>query len=142
MSVPPEGPRGHPALRGAADQQPRDGDDEDTAGAPALKRPKREIGRFSLLLIDNVTGKSTRVDVWPLRLDTILRPSKLDRSLDVGWLVMQLQEAATKLWPEFGPVERKPLTGAPLKVEITDVGPNVQFMPRWRRRNNNTNDEL
>lgn len=127
MSVPPESAGGPAAIR-RADQQPGVGGDQ------AIKRSKPDPGRFSLLLIDNATGKATRVNVYPLRLDTTLKSSARGRQLAVGWLMMQLAAAAQKLWPEFDP-EREPvkLTGFPV-LEQTVEGPHVPFVPVWRRR--------
>lgn len=86
-------------------------------------------------MIDNVTGKATRVDVRPLKLEMMLKTNRRDRPLLIGYLLISLVEAARRLWPEFLPAstERQPLTGYPLQKHEPE-GPTVPFLPRWRRR--------
>lgn len=82
-------------------------------------------------MIDNVTHKATRVDLWPVRLDVILHePSH--RRLLTGWLLGQLTNAALRLYPEFQPSERTLLLGHPIVPEVPDE--KQPFLPRWRRR--------
>jgi hypothetical protein len=131
---------------GTADVR-RTPDDEPGVGSEAakghsLRKPQPERGRFSLLLIDNETGKATRVNVYPLRLDTTLRSGQLDRRLGVGWVMMQMVEAAKRLWPEFMPDEEPPkLDGYPLLERHPDEGPSVPFTPIWRRWRWNMDDD-
>ncbi len=82
--------------------------------------PRRDPGRFSLLLVDNETGAATGVDVWPMRVDVLIRPTRRSTRLVGGWLLMQLQEAAVRLYPEFIPI--------PTEMD------KPPFRPRWRRR--------
>ena len=86
-------------------------------------------------MIDNVTGKATRVDVRPLKLEMMLKTTRRDRPLLIGYLLASLIEAAQRLWPEFVPImeAREPLVSYPLQ-HVASAGPNVPFLPRWRRR--------
>lgn len=131
MSVPPDRLRD---VVGPADEQPGDGEPNALAG------PKYQPGRFSVLLIDNVTGKATRVDVRPLTIEGILRTNRRDRPLLVGFLLVSLLAAARKLWPEFEPETRLELSGYPLEIREKS-GPSVPFMPRWRRHQTNTYED-
>ena len=125
MSLPTEGPGGRADLLGTPDREPGVG--------RRIRQPKRDTGRFSLLLIDNATGKATRVNVRPLTVEGIMRSALNDRRLASGYLWLQLVEAAKRLWPEFE-TESSRIVGYPLPPrrvqEPTQDGP---FVPRWRR---------
>ena len=80
-----------------------------------------------------MTGKATRVDLWPMRLDVILRTSLFDSRTAIGWLVSQLTETVTRLAPDYEPP--KPVPARPPMAERRKViEPDKPFMPRWRRR--------
>jgi len=90
-------------------------------------------------MIDNVTGKATRVNVRPMQLETILR-TNTSRHMVAGWLVMQLGEAAKRLWPEFVPGGDRVfdpgedhLVGFPEPPMRAARDPRIPFVPRWRR---------
>ena len=87
-------------------------------------------------MIDNATGKATRVDVRPLKLEMMLKTNRRDRPLLIGYLLMSLIEAAQRLYPEFLPaaMERQPLGNYPLTVKQDADARSVPFLPRWRRR--------
>lgn len=132
MSVSPRRPRRVPSIQRPTGGESGNGDDA-TDDQSTLARAKSESGRFSLLLIDNVTGKATRVNMKPLRLDTILKTNLRDRRLLMGWLHMNLVEAARRLWPGFAVTEEhKPLTGYPIQ-EHREEPPDKPFLPVWRR---------
>ena len=81
-----------------------------------------------------MTGKATRVNFRPVRLDVMLRNAR-ERRLLSGYLVRQLIEAAQRLWPDFTTdvPERIPLVGHPIEPPPAPI-PTVPFRPRWRRR--------
>jgi hypothetical protein len=85
-------------------------------------------------MIDNVTGRATRVNLWPTTLEIILRDRRIDRHLMLGYVMTQLLEAARRLWPEFEPEHsvREPIAGHPLR-RSTDEPQTRPFKPRWRR---------
>ena len=122
MSVQPEGDGWSDPIQ-PADQEPRVGG-----------RPGPRPGRYSLVLIDNETGQSAPVDIYPLRLDSILR-STINRQLSIGWLVMQIIEAAKTLGASEIPPERNRLTAYPI-VALSPIPRPQQkpFLPVWRRR--------
>ena len=111
----------------------------------ALQRlPKPDRGRFSLLLIDNETGKARRVNAAPLTIELILRTNVRDRTLLIGWLLECMKIAAASLWPGFGPLPTRTtldqnrdfrinIEGDPMD-ETTDG--HGHFLPRWRRNRN------
>ena len=88
-----------------------------------------------MLLIDNQTGKATRVNFAPMTLEAILRSVRRDRPLLLGYLLEQLHTAALKLWPELGPLpERPPLNPSPAiePREGQEMTPQP-WRPPWRR---------
>jgi hypothetical protein len=94
-------------------------------------------------MIDNVTGKATRVDFRPVQLETMLAHHR-ERRLLGGYLVQQLIEAAKRLWPEFQiPDEpRTPLVGYPIVPRrIEDRASDEPFIPRWRKWISQVDDE-
>lgn len=106
-------------------------DDEPRDSGRTPERRRHRAGRYSLLVIDNVTGKATRVDVKPLTVEGILRTNRRDRPMLVGYLLMALLDAAHKLWPDFDE-ERRALATHPLSERIAEV-PEVPFVPVWKR---------
>ena len=81
-----------------------------------------------------MTGKATRVNFRPVRLDVMLRNAR-ERRLLSGYLVAQLIEAAQRLWPDFATEpERIPLVGHPIEPPPASAPAPVPFRPRWRRR--------
>jgi len=83
-------------------------------------------------MIDNETGEKTTVFFWPTRLDTMLKTS--DRKITAGWLLMQVLEAAHRLWPDLPKIEERPIY--PALVPKQPLPPPGPFRPRWFRRMN------
>ena len=140
MPVPPQGARRFSGVQRDTGEQPGNG----LSDRLAKGGTKSDTGRFALLLIDNTTKRATRVNFRPLTLEMILRSNRHDRPLIVDYLLMQLVEAAQRLWPEIIPesTNHRPLTGYPLRPRRTEEeskpGP---FVPRWRRYLSHEDDD-
>ncbi len=88
-------------------------------------------------MIDNTTGKATRVNLWPMRLDVAIRPGPRSAQLVGGWIVSQLAEAAIRLWPEFADIKEPPRRVEPLAVRAAEAAKDSgtgRFVAPWRRR--------
>ncbi len=145
MSIPPEGSEGVSDLQRSADQESGD-------RSRTLERlPERDPGRFSLLLIDNVTGEEALVDLWPVRLDTILLSHRSQRLVS-GWLMAKIGETAERLLGGFtdsAPAEAPHRIGHPAPANTRQDAPGrrydigsgkrseqpsgAPFTPRWRK---------
>ncbi len=80
-----------------------------------------------------MTGKAGRVDLWPTRLDFILRQSSFDRRAAIGWLISQLAEAAVRIAPDYVPKDPVPLQRV-FTERRKAQRPERPWQPRWRRR--------
>jgi len=130
---------GSPVVRPDPGSQPGDGRLPDAVTA-RLRRPKPSPGRFSLLLIDNTTGKAIRVQFWPTRLDMVLGAGIRDRKMMAGWLLAQMVEATQRLAPDFVRTEeeKKPFVAPRI---VPEPPPPPPFRPRWHRRMTGTEVE-
>jgi Flp pilus assembly pilin Flp len=81
-----------------------------------------------------VSGKATRVNIKPLTVEGMMRTSRRDRPLLIGFLLNALIEAGQKLWPEFAPLPT--LTSPSLPQRPQEQHPDAAHdgRPRWRRR--------
>jgi Flp pilus assembly pilin Flp len=87
------------------------------------------------MLIDETTGKATRVDFRPLPLEMILRSRRRDAPLLLGYLVESLLIAAQKIVPDFAPFPRRE---PPKPIERREFDPmsgdlERRTFPVWRR---------
>ena len=71
------------------------------------------------------------MNVLPLTVEGMLRTSRRDRPLLLGYLLASLIETAKKLWPDFVE-ERRELSSFPIETKAEE-GPSVPFKPAWRR---------
>jgi hypothetical protein len=87
-------------------------------------------------MIDNVTHKAMRVDMYPVQLEVILRTNLRDRRMLTGWLFEQMVETAKRLWPDFIiEDEEPPLVGFPLPPRrALPERRSTRFAPPWIRR--------
>lgn len=85
-------------------------------------------------MIDNETGKATRVNVWPMRLDVAIKPGSVPNTkLVSGWVMAQLTEAAVRLWSDFAVEKPLPPRRSLIKPVISEPT-QPPPMARWRRR--------
>jgi Flp pilus assembly pilin Flp len=86
------------------------------------------------MLIDETTGKATRVDFRPLPLEMILRSRRRDAPLLLGYLVESLLIAAQKLVPDFAPFPRREPPQPRREFDPMSEDLERRAFPVWRRK--------